>query len=184
VVIVRISIDQITRHNAVRGKYVLILDPLKDLKDYKRKRRKKGGSECVRESESTGGEGELYLRFESSQAVPSRPNIRVTLLLTVGQCLGVEWSDVCYCWTVIVLSLEGALSDEKAGQSFVSSSNWQAGRQLIYDRQSVGQSVLVSGAHLGLLTRVCFLLEISFRQLRVCNFVAPSLTRGLVCKLL
>jgi hypothetical protein len=53
-----------------------------------------------------------------------------------------------------------------------------------YDRQSVGQSVMVSGAHLGLLTRVCFLLEISFRQLQVCNFVAPSLTRGRVCKLL
>jgi hypothetical protein len=29
-----------------------------------------------------------------------------------------------------------------------------------------------------------FLLEISFRQLRVCNFVAPSLARGRVCKLL
>jgi hypothetical protein len=29
-----------------------------------------------------------------------------------------------------------------------------------------------------------FLLEISFRQLRVCNFVAHSLTRGRVCKLL
>jgi hypothetical protein len=29
-----------------------------------------------------------------------------------------------------------------------------------------------------------FLLEISFRQLRVCNFVASSLTRGRVCKLL
>jgi hypothetical protein len=29
-----------------------------------------------------------------------------------------------------------------------------------------------------------FLLEVSFRQLRVCNFVAPSLTRGWVCKLL
>jgi hypothetical protein len=28
------------------------------------------------------------------------------------------------------------------------------------------------------------LLEIFFRQLRVCNFVAPSLTRGRVCKLL
>jgi hypothetical protein len=34
------------------------------------------------------------------------------------------------------------------------------------------------------LTRVCFLLEISFRQLQVCNFVEPSLTRGRVCKLL
>jgi hypothetical protein len=29
-----------------------------------------------------------------------------------------------------------------------------------------------------------FLHEISFRQLRVCNFVVPSLTRGWVCKLL
>jgi hypothetical protein len=29
-----------------------------------------------------------------------------------------------------------------------------------------------------------FVLEISFRQLRVCYFVAPSLTRGLVCNLL
>jgi hypothetical protein len=29
-----------------------------------------------------------------------------------------------------------------------------------------------------------FLLEIFFRQLRFCNFVAPSLTRGLVCNLL
>jgi hypothetical protein len=29
-----------------------------------------------------------------------------------------------------------------------------------------------------------FLLEIFFLQLRVCNFVAPSLTRGRVCNLL
>jgi hypothetical protein len=53
--------------------------------------------------------------------------------------------------------------------------------QLIYDRQSVGQSVLVSGAHLGPVTNFSVLLEISFRQLRVCNFVEPSLTRGRVC---
>jgi hypothetical protein len=30
----------------------------------------------------------------------------------------------------------------------------------------------------------CFLVEISFRQLRLCYFVAPSLTRGRVCNLL
>jgi hypothetical protein len=42
--------------------------------------------------------------------------------------------------------------------------------KLIYDRQSVGQSVLV--------------LEIFFRQFVVCYFVAPSLTRGRVCNLL
>jgi hypothetical protein len=49
-----------------------------------------------------------------------------------------------------------------------------------YDRQSVGQSVFVSGAHLGPATNF-FLLEIFFRQLRFCNFVAPSLTRERVC---
>jgi hypothetical protein len=54
--------------------------------------------------------------------------------------------------------------------------------QLIYDRQSVGQSVLVSGVLLG--DQFFFLLEIPFRQLWVCNFVAPSLMIGRVCKLL
>jgi hypothetical protein len=38
-----------------------------------------------------------------------------------------------------------------------------------------------SGVHLW---PIFFLLEISFRQLRVCNFVVPSLTRERVCKLL
>jgi hypothetical protein len=56
--------------------------------------------------------------------------------------------------------------------------------KLIYDRQSVGQSVLVSGAHLGTSDQFFFLLEISFKQLRVCYFVAFSLTRGRVCNLL
>jgi hypothetical protein len=51
-------------------------------------------------------------------------------------------------------------------------------------RQSVGQSVLVSGTHLGLGDQFFFLLEISFRLLRVCYFVAPSLTRVQVCNLL
>jgi hypothetical protein len=32
--------------------------------------------------------------------------------------------------------------------------------------------------------QVFFLLEISFRQLRLCYFVAPSLTRGRICNLL
>jgi hypothetical protein len=53
-----------------------------------------------------------------------------------------------------------------------------------YERQSVGQSVLVSGAHLGPATKFFFLLEIFFRHLRVCYFVTPSLTRGRVCNLL
>jgi hypothetical protein len=56
--------------------------------------------------------------------------------------------------------------------------------KLIYDRQSVGQSVLVSGTHLGPATNFFFLLEIFIGQLWVCYFVAPSLTRGWVCNLL
>jgi hypothetical protein len=56
--------------------------------------------------------------------------------------------------------------------------------KLNYDRQSVGQSVLVSGAHLGPATNFTFSLKFSFRHLRVCYFVAPFLTRGRVCNLL
>jgi hypothetical protein len=53
-----------------------------------------------------------------------------------------------------------------------------------YDRQSIGQSVLVSGAHLGPTTNFSFFLRFSFRQLRVCYFAESSLTRGRVCNLL
>jgi hypothetical protein len=56
--------------------------------------------------------------------------------------------------------------------------------ELIYDRQLVGQSVLVPGTHLGRVINFFSLLEIFFRQLRVCYFVAPSLTRGRICNLL
>jgi hypothetical protein len=56
--------------------------------------------------------------------------------------------------------------------------------QLIYDRQLVGQSVLVSGAHLGPVTNFSFAMKISSRQLRLWYFVAPSLTRGRICNLL
>jgi hypothetical protein len=52
--------------------------------------------------------------------------------------------------------------------------------KFIYDRQSVGQSVMVSGT----CDQFFFLFEISFRQLCVSYFVAPSLTRGWVCNLL
>jgi hypothetical protein len=56
--------------------------------------------------------------------------------------------------------------------------------KLIYNRQSVSQSVLVSGAHLRPETNLIFFLEISFGLLRVCYFVAPSLAWGRVCILL
>jgi hypothetical protein len=46
------------------------------------------------------------------------------------------------------------------------------------------QSVLVSGAHLGPVTNFSFAMKFPFRHLRFCKFVAPSLTRGRVCKLL
>jgi hypothetical protein len=56
--------------------------------------------------------------------------------------------------------------------------------ELIYDRQSVGQSVLASGAHLGLVTNFSLAMKFLFRHLRFCKFVAPSLARGRVCKVL
>jgi hypothetical protein len=55
--------------------------------------------------------------------------------------------------------------------------------KLIYDRQSVGQSVLVSGAHLGPVTNFSFSLKFP-SAICVCYFVAPSLTRGRACNLL
>jgi hypothetical protein len=87
-------------------------------------------------------------------------------------------------------------------------------RRSHYERQSVGQSVLVSGPHPRPATNFSFCFEqnfaltsptsrsrsvgivcsraqpmefsfdIFFRQLRVCYFVAPSLTRGRICNLL
>jgi hypothetical protein len=52
--------------------------------------------------------------------------------------------------------------------------------KLIYDRRSVGQSVLVSGSHLEPMTSTFF----SIWRLRISWCVAPSLTRGWVCNLL
>jgi hypothetical protein len=53
-----------------------------------------------------------------------------------------------------------------------------------YDRQSVGQSVLVSSAHLGPVINFSFSLKFSLDSCGLVIFVAPSLTRGLVCNLL
>jgi hypothetical protein len=54
--------------------------------------------------------------------------------------------------------------------------------KLNYDRQSVSSSWCQ--APIWDLRPISPLLEIFFRQLRVCYFVAPSLTRGRVCNLL
>jgi hypothetical protein len=53
--------------------------------------------------------------------------------------------------------------------------------KLIYDRQSAGQSVLVSGAHLEPMTSFSFSLKF---PLDSCYFVAPFLMGGWICKLL
>jgi hypothetical protein len=53
-----------------------------------------------------------------------------------------------------------------------------------YDRQSVGQSVLVSGIHLERAINFSFSSKCSLDSCGVCYFVAPSLTRGRVCNLL
>jgi hypothetical protein len=54
--------------------------------------------------------------------------------------------------------------------------------KLIYGRQSVGQSGVRRPS--GTRDQFFSLLEISFRQLLLCYFVAPSLTRRRVCNLL
>jgi hypothetical protein len=56
--------------------------------------------------------------------------------------------------------------------------------KLNFDRQSVGQSVLVAGAHLGPATNSSFCLKFSLDSWRVCCFLAPPLTRERVCNLL
>jgi hypothetical protein len=55
--------------------------------------------------------------------------------------------------------------------------------KLYYDLQSVGESILLSGTHLGPATNFSILSLVIFRQLRVCWCGAPSLTRGRVCNL-
>jgi hypothetical protein len=50
--------------------------------------------------------------------------------------------------------------------------------KLYYDRRSVGQSVLLSGTHLGPVTKLSI-----FIQLKVCSCGALSLTRGRCCSL-
>jgi hypothetical protein len=55
---------------------------------------------------------------------------------------------------------------------------------LYYDRQSVGQSFLVPGTHLGPATNFSFSLKFYLGSCVLWYFVAPSLTRGRVCNLL
>jgi hypothetical protein len=60
----------------------------------------------------------------------------------------------------------------------------RAKSELFYDRRSIGQSVLVSGHHLGPATNFSFtFMEIIFKQLGGCYYGAPSLTRGWNCNL-
>jgi hypothetical protein len=63
----------------------------------------------------------------------------------------------------------------------MSKSKSKSKSKLYYDRQSVCQSVRHPS---WTRDQFFFLFETFFRQLRVCNFVAPSLTWGRVCNLL
>jgi hypothetical protein len=56
--------------------------------------------------------------------------------------------------------------------------------KLIYDRRSAGQSVLMSGTHLGPTTNFSFSLKFFLDSCGVVIFLAPSLTRRRVCNLL
>jgi hypothetical protein len=49
--------------------------------------------------------------------------------------------------------------------------------KLIYDRKSVGQSVLVSGTHLGPATNFIYFVAHSLTRGRVCNFTLGSKSR-------
>jgi hypothetical protein len=58
-------------------------------------------------------------------------------------------------------------------------------KALVMLRQTVSQPVCLGVSHpSGTRDQFIFLLEIFFRQLRVCYFVAPSLTRVRICNLL
>jgi hypothetical protein len=87
-----------------------------------------------------------------------------------------------FCW----LSLAQSLSDPSpAGLTpILYCLRFELKLKLNYDRQTVGQSVLVSDTHLGLATNFSFSLKIFFRHLRVWYFIARSLTRERVCNLL
>jgi hypothetical protein len=72
---------------------------------------------------------------------------------------------------------------------------YQYTQQIVYKRiQSQSQSYLTTDSQSASLSwcqaiitprdQIFFFLEIFFRQLRVCYFLAPSLTRGRVCNLL
>jgi hypothetical protein len=99
------------------------------------------------------------------------------VLLVIMPCME---RTCCFKWTCCPY-LQDWISQVWNQQKQVAS--WAALKlKLIYDRQSVGLSVLVLGSHLWPVP--IFLLEIFFRQLRVCYFLAPSLTRGRVCNLL
>jgi hypothetical protein len=56
--------------------------------------------------------------------------------------------------------------------------------ELNYDQQSVSQSVMVSGTHLGPATNFSFSFKFSLDSWRVCYFAVASLTRRRVCNLL
>jgi hypothetical protein len=78
------------------------------------------------------------------------------------------------------LQTAGRMSHAWSGETWFTSSKSKS--KLYYDRQSVGQSVLVSGTHVGPAINFSpFSLWLYFRQFRVCWCGAPSLTRSPIC---
>jgi hypothetical protein len=75
-----------------------------------------------------------------------------------------------------------SISTHKVGSEFIQNPG-QLKLKLIYDRRSVGQSVLVSGTHLGPTTNFSFSLKFPLDSCGFSYFVAPSLTRRRVCNL-
>jgi hypothetical protein len=105
----------------------------------------------------------------------------VSQYVLVSNSLWNLWADIIFCLKVAVLSLWGALSHERSG---LSPARAKSKSKSHYDQQSVGESVLMSGAHLRPVTNFSFSLRLSFRKLLFVIFVALSLTRGRVCNLL
>jgi hypothetical protein len=106
-----------------------------------------------------------------------------------------SWPDVCYCWR-LMLCLCGAPSLTRGRvcrlsvrvcifKSFVSTYRSIYIEVKVKLRPTVSRSVSLGvRPPSGIRDKFFFFLEIFFRHLRICNFVASSLTRGRVCHLL
>jgi hypothetical protein len=120
---------------------------------------------------------ELRPYFTVSHETPSTWRSRSLYLFPLGtgwsSCTPGHW--VPFCRLLRLAGLRWRYSNPPPHGS----THWPKFKfKLIYDRQLVGQT------YLGPVTNFFSLLEVFFRNLPVCYFVAPSLTRGRVCNFL